>query len=268
MKRFLFGSAAVLIVLLSLRALLRAEDWKVDFDQGPDASAALMAAKQAVAEDTTSHGEQAVSLKRVCDIHFKTPALKLKGEDHYAHARYIVSEKCEPKLAFATFAKAAPKETLVANPGMVVSPMVSAELNRVSRKPTATSSYACTVIAWEQEVVQARMIEIQNSTTWEADGTDILNANINAQSTTYFSWWHLIAGPFARAWWVIEYRQAHTLGQASFNCNGAPFCPNGPAYPMTLKAETDVYANGGCSGYASYDGQLTPGGAFDYSVSR
>lgn len=268
MKRSLLGAAAVFVVLLSFHAPLRAEDAKINFDQGPDVSAVLRDVKQAVAEDAASNGKQGAPSKRVCEIHFKTPALELKGEDRYAHARYVMNEKCEPKLAFASFAKSAPKEAAVAKPGIGASPNISAELTRSTGKPTVKSSYACTVVAWEQEVVEERMIEIRNATTWEADGAEILNANIVARSMTYFSWWHLLSGPFARAWWVIEYTQAHTLGQASFNCDGGPFCQNGPAYPMTLKAEADVYANGGCSGYASYDGQLTPGGAFDYSVSR
>lgn len=261
--------ALAALPLLSAQFAFAADDKpKVDFDQGVNASAVLREAKENAATSEVSGGNRTTQARQVCEIHFKAPPLELQGENRYAHARYVVNEKCEPVLAFAAFAKSAPKEARVQRPDMTVSPLVSAELKRSSGKPSAKSSYACTVVAWEQEVVQARMIEIQNATTWEADGTDILNANINAQSTTYFSWWHLIAGPFARAWWVIEYTQAHTLGQASFNCDGGPFCQSGPSYPMTLRAETDVYANGGCSGYASYDGQLTPGGAFDYSVSR
>ncbi|MBI4062148.1 MAG: hypothetical protein HY403_12060 [Elusimicrobia bacterium] len=251
----------------ALCVLTHAEVNGVDFDQGLDATAIVNQARQQVAQQVVAARRDATAPQRVCMIHFKAPSLELKNDVRFAHARYIVDQNCEPRLAFAKFSQSIPGPAHVMSKDPVLSSRTATDLAGL---PTAgaTANLACTVVAWEQEVVYKRMIEIQNATTRNTDGESIQDATINAQSTTYFSWWNLIAGPFAEAWWVVEYTAAHTLAQASFDCNGGPFCQSGPSYPMTLKAETDIFANGRCSGYATYDGQLTPGGAFDYMVSR
>ena len=215
--------------------------------------------------------EQKKQPQKICDVSFKAPALVLQGERKFGQARYEVNDKCEPELVLLQYLRSVPTPKVVQKPAKPPSEArarLSRDGHSSTDKTSIQASYTCRVVAWEQEVVDKRMIQIENFTDWTTAAGEIANAHITARSITFFRWWHLISGPFARAWWVVEYTAAHTLGQASFNCDGAPFCPGGPKYPMTLKAHTDIFASGRCEGYAEYDGQLVPGGSFDYSVSR
>lgn len=215
--------------------------------------------------------EQEKQEQKICEVHFKTPPLVLQGDRKFAQARYEVTDKCEPELVSLQYLKSVPTPKAIqkpAKPPSEASTGLSRQGSKPSDKTLIRGSYTCKVVAWEQEVVDKRMIQIENITDWTTDADGIGNANVTARSTTFFRWWHLISGPFARAWWVVEHTAAHTLGQASSHCDGAPFCPGGPKYPMTLKAHTDIFASGRCEGYAEYDGQLVPGGSFDYSVRR
>lgn len=269
MKRLL---QAVLLFGLTMPAF--SANPEANFDQGIDVSGFIKTAHQQALENPSFPGTPAPgpAAQRICKVHFKTPPLTLQGGEKYAQAQYKVNDNCGLELVsiqrYADIPKS-PAQKPASSP-LIATANLDQNLNNpgVYPGPLGRGSYACGVTVWEEEVAGMKVAQIENRTDWITDSDNILHVDVNAESTTYFGWWYLISGPFARAWWVTEYTQAHTLGQAGFNCNGAPFCVGGPLYYMTFKAHTDIFSGGSCIGSAEYDGQVIPGGSVYYSVTK
>lgn len=265
---------AVLLLGLAMPAFCTSPE--ADFDQGIDVSGFIKTARQQALENPSFPEalSPAPAVQRICKVHFKTPPLSLQAEEKYAQAQYRVNENCGLELVSIQRHTDIPKLSSAQKPSSVPS-IATAYLDRNANNPGIypgplgrRGSYNCGVTVWEEEVAGMKVAQIENMTDWTTDSDNILHVDVNAESTTYFGWWYLISGPFARAWWITEYTQAHTLGQAGFNCNGAPFCVGGPLYYMTFKAHTDIFSSGSCIGSAEYDGQVIPGGSVYYSVAK
>jgi len=123
----------------------------------------------------------------------------------------------------------------------------------------------CHLRTWEEYAPGLDMIAVQVDQTYSWNGSTVTLSNGSVSATTYFSWWHISNGPSGAAGYHSS-QVAYSNGQASFYCNGAPFCGGGPAYHITLYDYMTVDYQGGCGGYGTYSGTVVPLGRVLYRV--
>lgn len=123
----------------------------------------------------------------------------------------------------------------------------------------------CHLRTWEEDAPGFDMIAVQQDQTYSWNGSTVTLSNGSTSATTYFSWWHLSSGPSGTAGYHSS-QVAWSNGQASFYCNGGPFCGGGPSYHITLYDYMTVDDMGGCGGYGTYSGTVVPAGRVRYNV--
>lgn len=123
----------------------------------------------------------------------------------------------------------------------------------------------CHLRTWEEDAPGFDMIAVQVDQTYSWNGSTVTLSNGSTSATTYFSWWYISSGPSGTAGYHSS-QVAWSNGQASFYCNGGPFCGGGPSYHITLYDYMTVDYLGGCGGYGTYSGTVVPAGRVLYNV--
>lgn len=123
----------------------------------------------------------------------------------------------------------------------------------------------CHLRTWEEDAPGLDMIAVQVDQTYSWNGSTVTLSNGSTSATTYFSWWYISSGPYGTAGYHSS-RVAWSNGQASFYCNGGPFCGGGPSYHITLYDYMTGDYLGGCGGYGTYSGTVVPAGRVLYNA--
>lgn len=117
----------------------------------------------------------------------------------------------------------------------------------------------CHVKTWEEDAPGIDMIAVQDDQNYSWNGSTVTLGQGSTSAATYLSWWYVSSGPTGTGGYYSS-QTAWANGQASFYCDGGPFCGGGPAYHITLKTYMTVDYLGGCGGYGTYSGTVVPFG--------
>ncbi len=248
----------VILVSLSLAFVApasAAERARTDFDQGVDAQTALSEARATP-----------VHMRKLCNVNFHGESIELREGDAFVRAIYGVDENCAVSLKRVEHLKRLPANS-------PQTPARTAETRSALVRPAGgvgakSDAYTCHVTVWEQEIAHMKVVQLESLVDWTADSSGILQFTNKAVSTEFFTWWHIVSGPFSRTSWVVQYTQGHALSQASFSCDGGPFCNAGQTFPITLKIDADIFPDGACRGAAGFIGQVVPDGEVEQTVTR
>ena len=205
-----------------------------------------------------------------CTGSWAFPPLYVGGENGavFAQAAYEFDENCEPVLV----------EQIRLNyvPAFVEGEQEPVETRTVPIIPPADPDEkdgdlgidavdTCHLRTWEEDVIGLDMIAVQVDQTYSWNGRTVTLSSGSVTATTYFYWWYISSGPSGSSGYYSS-QVAYANGQASFYCNGGPFCGGGPAYHITLYDYMTVDYQGGCGGYGVYSGTFVPFGRVLYNV--
>lgn len=198
------------------------------------------------------------------------PTLYVGGKDNvvYASATYEFDENCNPVLVNETRLNYLPQWLIQPDQEPVeikTVPISPPAPPKESLSPTAVNT--CHIKTFEEDVVGLDMIAVQNDQTYSWNGTTITLSSGSVSAIRYFSWWYTSSGPSGSSGYHSS-SVAWAKGNATFYCNGGPFCGGGPMYYITLRNDITMDASGGCGGYGTYSGTIVPGGRVQYSVWR
>lgn len=198
------------------------------------------------------------------------PALYVGGKDGvvFASATYEFDENCVPVLIEETRLNHLPQSVIHPEQEPFETKTVSIlppDPPQPSISPTAVNT--CHIKTFEEDIVGLDMIAVQNDQNYSWNGTTLTLSSGSVSATRYFSWWYISSGPSGSAGYHSS-SVAWATGNATFYCNGGPFCGGGPMYTITLRNNMTMDASGGCGGYGSYSGTIVPGGRVQYSVWR
>lgn len=205
---------------------------------------------------------------RVCVVSFQGVTLSVDSNFKYIEAEYTFDKNCRPVLVATRRGDNLPETdqpqqavesfttTVKADPFSLSEPFGDSTAQAAAVAATNT----CHTETWETDLAYARLIEVQNDTVWTWNGSTVTYWSVTATAHQYFTWWYRYNGPNASWSWNPYPTKIRGKADASFYCNGGPFCSGGPMYYMTLQAWTNVDKSGICSGYGVYSGTVVPGG--------
>lgn len=210
--------------------------------------------------------------EKLCKIDFKTQALKLSGEFHYAKAQYAISADCKPTLVSVRYSREVPASVKLVDTKVVSQKMSVARIQK-GKAATAGFGQSCTVNVWEEDIVRIQMIKLVNHTYWETENREITTGRINATSQALLDWWHLNGPPIADIGYIREWDVAASAAAGGFYCNGVVPVPgikcDGPSFAITLRADITFDGDGACTGQGSYSGELVfPPGRVNFEIIR
>ena len=204
-----------------------------------------------------------------CTGSWTFPPLSVGGEDGvvFAQAAYEFDENCNPVLANQIRLNYVPDSVL--HPEQ--KPFETKTVPNIPPPPPYKGGASieavdtCHLRTWEEDAPGLDMIAVLVDQTYSWNGSTVTLSNGSTTATTYFSWWHLDSGPTGTAGYHSS-QVAWSNGEASFYCDGAPFCSGGRAYDITLYDYMTVDYQGGCGGYGTYSGTVVPLGRVLYNV--
>lgn len=202
--------------------------------------------------------------EHACAVSFQGITLSVDGNSKYVEADYTFDENCRPVLVAVRRGDHLPEADKPQN--AVESATTTTNADPFS--PFAASTQAavtaatnvCHTETWETDFAYLRTVQVQNDTTWTWNGSSVTYWSVTATAKQYFTWWYRYNGPNANGGWNPYPTNVWGKADASFYCNGGPFCGGGPMYYITLEAWTNVNKSGNCSGYGVYSGTVIPGG--------
>lgn len=216
--------------------------------------------------------------QKVCTGTWKFPPLYVGGKDGvvFAEAAYEFDENCNPVLVSETRLTSVP--TWVTNPSQqpVDEKTVEAVEVPASDQPNTQNNDlgvgdsiltvdTCQLRTFEEDVIYLDMIAIQTDQTYSWDNVKVTLSGGSTTATTYYPWWYRSSGPHATKGYTSS-QVAWARGDASFYCQGGPFCGGQPSYNITLYNDMTVDYQGGCGGYGTYSGSVVPAGRVRYRV--
>lgn len=202
-----------------------------------------------------------------CRINFTGEKLELTGDLRYARIDYVVGDDCSvvaSQTVYSTSTVNAAKSTPAR--GLKKSKLLSVNKGPIG----AASTYGCTVNVWEEDFPGIRMINMQNHTTWNADAGGILSGRVDGYASSNLDWWWLNGGPVVDIGYVNPPHVGGSYAGAAFYCDGSNFCRtcSTTGCGIALTGHFQFNSAGQCSGWGTCDGEIVPGGRFDYEVSR
>ncbi|GEM_PF-2670538 len=200
------------------------------------------------------------------------PPQYVGGDDGvvFAHVSYEFDENCEPVLveqirlnyvpALVTDGEQEPFETKT----VPIIPPPPSDMDEKEGGSGIDAVDTCHLRTWEEDVIGLDMIAVQVDQTYSWNGRTVTLSSGSVSAATYYYWWYISSGPSGSSGYYSS-RVAYANGQASFYCNGGPFCGGGPAYHITLYDYMTVDYQGGCGGYCTYSGTVVPFGRVSYN---
>lgn len=206
--------------------------------------------------------------ERPCEVNFQSMALSVGKNFKYVEADYTFDENCYPVLVAIRRGNNLPEmdepQQAVQSSATTVEANLSSLLGPLGNSTTQVAAVAatntCHTETWETDVAYLRLVEVQNDTVWTWNGSAVTYWSVTATAQQYFAWWYRSNGPNASWSWNPYPTKIRGKANASFYCNGGPFCGAGPMYQITLQAWTNVDKSGNCSGNGFYSGTVVPGG--------
>jgi len=200
------------------------------------------------------------------------PPLYVGGDDGvvFAQAAYEFDENCQPvlddqvRLTYVPESVHAKRQKPFAIQTVPIAPPLPPNKDALDARGTEAVN-TCHLQTWEEDAPGLDMVAVQIDQTYSWNGSTVTLSNGSISAMEYYSWWYLSSGPSGSAGYHSS-QVAYSNGQASFYCNGGPFCGGGPAYNITLYDYMTVDYQGGCGGYGTYSGTVVPFGRVLYNT--